>query len=122
MSLLSVKNLTCTQSLKTLFENATFTIEEQDKIAVVGPNGCGKTTLLSLLANDNNTASISQPGTSIAIKKGLRISYLVQTLKFEPEHTLQDHVFNSKSPAAKAIQAYQKSLVDYQENTGAKKA
>ncbi len=120
MSLLSVKNITCTQSLKTLFKNATFTIEEQDKIAVVGPNGCGKTTLLSLLANDKDIASTSQPGTSIAIKKGLRISYLVQTLKFEPEDTLQDHVFNSKSSAAKAIQAYQKSLVNYQENTGEK--
>ena len=108
--------MTCTHSLKTLFENATFTINEQDKIAVIGPNGCGKTTLFSLLATPKDISFTPSSETAIATKKGMTVSYLVQTLHFEPEDTLQDHIFNAQSPAANAIRVYQKSLDHYQEN------
>ncbi|MBT6119921.1 ABC-F family ATP-binding cassette domain-containing protein [bacterium] len=109
MSLLSVKNLTCVQSFKTLFENATFGIDDQDKIAVIGPNGCGKTTLLNLIAN-----SLSVPQKEITMQKGINISYLEQKLVFNPEHTIQDHLFQTEAAAPQALRAYNNILTIYE--------
>jgi ABC transport system ATP-binding/permease protein len=111
MSLLSVNNLTCTQAIKTLFENATFGIEPGDKIAVIGTNGSGKTTLLSLLAQSTQSAC-----NEIAIKKSLRITYLPQQFIFNPEHTILDHLFRSNTPVAQAIRSYQECLNQFNEN------
>jgi ABC transport system ATP-binding/permease protein len=105
MSLISVKNLTCSQAIKTLFENATFGVESRDKIAVIGHNGSGKTTLLSKLAESNQVVS-----SEIAVKKGLRITYLPQNFIVNPEHTILDHLFRSNTPAAQAIHIYQQCI------------
>ena len=111
MSLLSVKDLSCSQAIKVLFENATFGINENDKIALIGPNGCGKTTLLTLLSE---VTQDTHP--NIATQNGLTIAYLNQKLKFNPAHTIQEHLFESEDPAIKALRYYQKCLMEYQEN------
>ena len=110
MSLLSVKNLSCEQATKVLFENATFGIEAGDKIAVIGPNGCGKSTLLTLLSK-----VLDQPVPEVATQNGVSISYLPQRLSFNADHTIQDHLFQSKTPASLALQGYQQCLAAYQE-------
>jgi ABC transport system ATP-binding/permease protein len=110
MSLLSVKNMSVSQNIKTLFENATFGVDEKDKVAVIGPNGCGKTTLLTILANHEKS-----PEYNIVTNQGLSISYLAQTLDFNPDHTIKTHLFQSPSPAAKAMRDYQECLDNYQD-------
>ena len=109
MSLVSIKDLSCTHSIKVLFEDATFSIEDTDKVAVIGPNGCGKSTLLSLLSTLTNT-----PDLRIATQKGLTIAYLPQKLLFNPNHTIQEHLFQSKAPAVQALVHYQRCLNDYE--------
>ncbi|WP_135549529.1 ribosomal protection-like ABC-F family protein [Paenibacillus cymbidii] len=60
-------------------------ILENERIGLVGPNGCGKTTLLSLLAGTDT------PDTgSIYYKKGLRVAALAQTPDFGPDKTAGD--------------------------------
>lgn len=111
MSILSVNNLSCSLPTKTLFNGASFGIAASDKLAIIGPNGCGKTTLLRLLADLGNT-----PHEAIASQKGLRITYLAQTVTINPEHTILDHLFQSKTLAAKTIHNYQKALLSGDEN------
>ena len=105
MSILSVNNLSCSVPSKPLFKDATFGIGASDKLAIIGPNGCGKSTLLRLLADLRTTSH-----EAIAIQKGLRITYLSQKEVIDPEHTILDHLFQSKTLAAKSIHQYQHAL------------
>ena len=75
MALLTCKGLTKSFSVRTLFTNIGFQIEQDDAIGLVGINGCGKTTLLKILRGIEpyDTGSIS-------IRKGCRIGSLDQTI------------------------------------------
>src|SRR3954463_10818052 len=50
MPVLTARDLTKAYGLKPLFQNATFTIRRGEKVALLGPNGTGKSTLLRVLA------------------------------------------------------------------------
>lgn len=111
MTLLSINNLGAMQGIKLLFESATFSVDEQDKIAVIGPNGCGKTTLLSVISN-----AVFSPQGEIAVKKGLQITSLDQNPVVDPTYSIQDHLYQSGSSAALAIQDYHRQLALYGED------
>lgn len=105
MNLMSVQNLSCSQGAKTLFKDISFGINAGEKIALIGVNGCGKTTLLSILANITN-----QPNDAISTKRNLKISYLAQMPIFNPEDTIITHLFASNTPTAQIIKAYEQCL------------
>lgn len=48
--LISVNNLSKTNGIKNIVDNVSFSIEETDKIALIGINGTGKSTLLKIIA------------------------------------------------------------------------
>ena len=48
--LISVKNLSKTNGIKKIVDEVSFSIEENDKVALIGINGTGKSTLLKILA------------------------------------------------------------------------
>ncbi len=52
--LITVNNLSKTNGIKKIVDNVSFTIEENDKIALVGVNGTGKSTVLKILAGKEN--------------------------------------------------------------------
>lgn len=103
MNLLSAENLTKTQGAKLLFKDARFFIDEGQKIALVGVNGCGKTTLLKILAD----AEVVDAGTLIK-KRDLKINYLQQNPIFNPDDTILEHIFSSLSPRIQLIKQYEK--------------
>jgi len=75
MSLVSILNLSVVFVGRELFKNVNFSIEQGQKIGLVGPNGSGKTSILRLVIGD------MQPDSGeIRIAKGTRIGYLPQDI------------------------------------------
>ena len=67
-----------------LFRGANFEIENGDKIGVIGPNGCGKTTLLNVLRGD-----LQPTGGDLKVSKMIRPGYFDQGhLSLEPDNDL----------------------------------
>lgn len=71
--MLTVHHLSKSYELQTLFENVSFSLNPGERIGLVGPNGCGKTTLLRILAGEETASS----GT-VNRDPRLRIGYLPQ--------------------------------------------
>jgi ATP-binding cassette, subfamily F, member 3 len=85
MSLISVTSLSKSFGAVDLFSGITFSIPKGSRLALVGPNGCGKTTLLRILNG------LEEPTSGKIIKaKAIRIGYLPQEAEFEMTGTLWD--------------------------------
>jgi ATPase components of ABC transporters with duplicated ATPase domains len=89
-SYLQVENLSKSYGPKVLFERISFNINEGDKIALIAPNGTGKTSLLRILAGNDKSDS----GGSIKFLRDVRIAFLEQENDFNLEHTVGQEVFN----------------------------
>ncbi|VQE00904.1 ABC transporter ATP-binding protein [Streptococcus pneumoniae] len=76
-----------------LFDNINLQVDERDRIALVGKNGAGKSSLLKILVGEEEPTS-----GEINKKKDISLSYLAQDSRFESENTIYDemlHVFNN---------------------------
>jgi len=71
--------------IQPILQDISFSVSNNERIGLIGPNGCGKTTLMRILAG------IEQPdsGTVASTRPNLRIGYLAQGMDFEPDQTLQ---------------------------------
>ncbi len=79
-SFLQIENISKSYGTKVLFDHIGFNINEGDKIALVAPNGTGKTSLLRILAGKDKSDS----GGKITFLKDIRISFLEQEYDFDP--------------------------------------
>ena len=82
-SYLQIENISKSYGPKVLFENIGFNINEGDKIALIAPNGTGKSTLLRILAGRDKSDS----GGRITFLRNIRIAFLEQEYEFDPEKT-----------------------------------
>ncbi|MBQ7115651.1 MAG: ABC-F family ATP-binding cassette domain-containing protein [Clostridia bacterium] len=92
MSLLTAQNLTFGFLDGVLFKGAAFKVEENDKIGLIGANGCGKTSLFKLIIGEY---SANEGG--IVRGKDVRIGYMEQYLECDDNQTLYNEaltVFN----------------------------
>ncbi len=105
MSHLIVNNLTKTVGDKTLFENIEFTINEGERAGLIGINGTGKSTLLSILAGVQEADSIT-----LDHPNKYRIAYLEQDPAFMAGVTVLQAVFSGDSPALQLNRAYEEAV------------
>ncbi len=83
MSLITVSNLTKSYGHRDIFAGLSFGVEKGARLGIVGPNGVGKTTLLRILAGEDEASS----GT-FHKARGLQIGYLPQEADFQMTGTL----------------------------------
>ena len=83
MIVLSCNNISKTYVIDKILEGVSFTVENGDKIGLIGPNGSGKTTLFNILMGD-----ISKDEGEIYIHKDLSIGYLKQHTDINSDRTV----------------------------------
>ena len=83
--MLTVHHIHKTYCIQPILQDISFSISNSERVGLIGPNGCGKTTLMRILAG------LEQPdsGTVASTRPNLRIGYLAQGMEFDPEQTLQ---------------------------------
>lgn len=108
MQTLRIEELTKTYGDKTLFKDASFIINEHDRIGLIGTNGSGKTTLLNTISGLEGADS----GRLVA-PNNYRIGYLKQQPQLDPEKTIIDAVFDGAAPVFQTIKQYEEALAAY---------
>ena len=99
---LDVQHLTKSFGAHVLFEDISFSVAEGQKIGLVAQNGTGKSTLLSII-----TGAQGYDSGDIIFRRDLRVGYLEQTPKFNPEDTVLDACFNHAGDDEKILKAKQ---------------
>ncbi|MGL5640861.1 MAG: ABC-F family ATP-binding cassette domain-containing protein [Paraclostridium sp.] len=87
MIVLSCNNLNKSFGIDTILENVSFTVNEGDKVGIIGVNGTGKTTLFKVL-----TGIYGYDSGDIYLGKGVEIGYLEQNTNFQSEKTIYEEV------------------------------
>ena len=105
MNYLSVENISKSFGEKTLFENISFGINKDQKIAFIAKNGSGKTTIMNIING------FDEPDTGqVVLRKSIRMAFLSQDNKLQDELTIEESIFASDNESLKVIEAYEKAL------------
>ncbi len=98
-SYLQIENISKSYGPKVLFEKIGFNINEGDKIALIAPNGTGKTSLMRILAGKDKSDS----GGKIMFLKDIKIAFLEQEYPFDPEKSIFDQIMSSSEEFIKGL-------------------
>ena len=100
---------------ETIIEDVNFDIHDHEKIAIVGRNGCGKTTLLKLIAGDITMANIDSDETcGISMAGSQKIGYLRQISFEDQEISVENEILKVFEPVF-ACERRMKELTDIME-------
>ena len=102
MTLFSANDLRLAYGHQTLLDGVTVAISAGEKVGLVGRNGCGKTSLLKILANENQADS----GETSA-RRGLRVGYLPQEFELDPALSVYDNIAAGAADVATAVTRYE---------------
>lgn len=105
MNILTVEQVTKSYGDKILFQDASFGMEDQDKIGIIGVNGTGKSTFMRVIAG------IEPPDAGkISMGNRIRVRYLAQNPEFDPDNTVLQQVFEGDLPEMKAVREYTETM------------
>ena len=89
-SYLQIENISKSYGPKVLFDHIAFNINEGDKVALIAPNGSGKTSLLRILAGKD----ASDGGGKVLFLKDIRIAFLEQEYAYDPQRTVREQILD----------------------------
>lgn len=87
MILLAGRDLKKSYGIETIIENISFTVQDNDKIGVVGVNGAGKSTLFKII-----TGVLEKDEGDIFLGKNIRLGYMSQDLEFQSDHSILEEM------------------------------
>lgn len=109
MSILSTEQVSHSYNDKWLFTDLHFALQKGDRVALVGINGTGKSTLLKILAE----TVIPNKG-RVVKEKGLRVGYLPQDPDFSDLKTINDFIYSAENEQQQLIKEYEE-MIDNQD-------
>lgn len=107
MNYLSVENISKSFGERVLFENISFGINKDQKIAFIAKNGTGKTTIMNIINGFDEPDS-----GQVVIRKNIRMAFLSQKPNLQDELTIEESIFASDNETLKVIEQYEKALLN----------
>jgi ATP-binding cassette subfamily F protein uup len=105
MNYLSVENISKSYGERVLFDNVSFGINKDQKIAFIAKNGSGKTTIMNMING------LDEPDTGqVVIRKEIKMAFLSQNNNLQDELTIEENIFASDNEILKVIERYEKAL------------
>jgi len=111
MNYLSAENIGKNLGERWLFKNLTFGILQGEKVALIGSNGSGKSSMLNMIIGK---ADID--GGEISIRKDIRVGYLDQEPDFQAGKTVMETIFAIENSNTKAVKEYEDALISGDDN------
>lgn len=105
MNYLSAENIGRNVGERWLFQDLTFGILQGEKVALIGANGSGKSSLLDIVGG-----IVNPDGGDLSIRKDIRMGYLQQNPDFNQEDTVLETILYGDSKRSKATIAYERAL------------
>ncbi|HOT92612.1 MAG TPA: ABC-F family ATP-binding cassette domain-containing protein [Anaerolineae bacterium] len=105
--MLQVSNITKYYGDAIILDGVTFTINAGERVGLIGPNGCGKTTLLRIITGQETPDS----GSVLRDPPDLRVGYLEQGLTYHEDATL-DHILRAEEIALEQLERNITALAD----------
>ncbi len=93
--ILNAQNISKQFGATPLFEKIDFAVHDDDRIALIGPNGTGKSTLLAILGGEQEPDS-----GQVAFRKRVRVGYVHQISEFSPRATVRDVIDSAQARAS----------------------
>ena len=101
--MLQVSNIAKSYGGDQILDRVSFVVNPGERVGLIGPNGCGKTTLLRIIMGqetpDQGSARLSPPGA--------RVGYLAQALEYAPDDTVGQAMWQARGPLDQARQRMQ---------------
>lgn len=114
---LSVENISKSFGERVLFENLSFGINKDQKIAFVAKNGTGKTSILKIITGEDTPDS-----GQIVMRKEIKMAFLSQEPGLQQELTIEESIFASDNEILKVIEQYEKALENPEDEEAYQKA
>tara|TARA_R110001632_G_scaffold99271_1_gene206007 strand:- start:8309 stop:10165 length:1857 start_codon:yes stop_codon:yes gene_type:complete len=114
---ISVENISKSYGDRTLFNNLSFGINKDQKIAFVAKNGTGKTSILNIIAG-LDSADEGQ----VVQRKGIQVAYLSQNQIFDDSLTVEETIFATENRILPIVKQYEKALENPNDSENYQKA
>jgi ABC transport system ATP-binding/permease protein len=114
---LSVENISKSFGERVLFENISFGINKDQKIAFIAKNGSGKTCIMKIINGED------EPDTGqVIVRKEIKMAFLSQDFNLQDELTIEESIFASDNEILKVISSYEKALENPDDSEAYQKA
>ena len=107
MNYLNVENISKSYGELELFQDISFSVHKDQKIAFVAKNGTGKTSILNILARLDTPDS-----GQVIFRKDIVVSFLTQEPKLDQNLSIEETIFSSDNNILQVIKSYEEALLN----------